>query len=246
MTKAKLFIGTSGWSYPHWDGIFYPENLSSGAKLKYFSQHFRTVEVNYSFYHLPRPSTYQKWYQETPVDFIFALKVSRFITHIKKLKEVKEAWKTFLGNALGLKGKLGPILFQFPPNWKKDTLRLKGFLGELQESDQKQRFVFEFRHPSWFSEETYQLFKKYKNVSLCLADSPRWPFVEVITGDFVYIRMHGGKILYTSNYSIKELKNWAEKIKKYLKQGLDTYVYFNNDAYGYALGNAKRLLTLCS
>jgi len=116
MPQGKLYIGTSGWVYGHWEGIFYPENLASKDKLKYFSQHFKTAEINYSFYHLPRPSTYQNWHSQTPADFIFAAKASRFITHIKRLGGVKEAWQQFIENALYLKEKLGPILFQFPPS----------------------------------------------------------------------------------------------------------------------------------
>ena len=122
---ADLFIGTSGWVYSHWERIFYPENLPSKDKLKYYSQHFKTVEINYSFYHLPRPSTYQNWYSQTPDDFLFAVKASRFITHIKRLKGVKDAWKQFLENALNLKEKLGPILFQFPSSFKTTEENLK-------------------------------------------------------------------------------------------------------------------------
>jgi len=153
---SELFVGTSGWVYGYWEGIFYPEDLPSKDKLKYFSQYFKTTEINYSFYHLPRPSTYQNWYKQTPADFIFAVKASRFITHIKKLSGVnpvrsktpkasadgethrtsngvKDAWKTFLENALNLKEKLGPILFQFPPSFKateENIKRLENFLGD--------------------------------------------------------------------------------------------------------------------
>ena len=131
MKEGKFYIGTSGWVYSHWEGIFYPEDLSGKDKLKYFSEHFKTAEVNYSFYHLPKPITYQNWYKQTHKDFIFSVKASRFITHIKRLKEVKDPWKTFLENALNLKEKLGPILFQFPPNFsatEENIKRLQDFL----------------------------------------------------------------------------------------------------------------------
>lgn len=242
MPKGKLFIGTSGWVYSHWEGIFYPKDLPGKDKLKYFSQHFKTTEINYSFYHLPRPSTYQNWYLQTPEDFLFAVKASRFITHIKRLKEVKEAWKTFIENALNLKEKLGPILFQFPPSFRANETeikRLEEFLKLITKN--KLKYAFEFRHKSWCDKKVYNLLKKYKVVWV-IADSPNYPKAEVATANFVYIRMHGSKVLFTSNYTKKELENLAQKIKKWLKQRLDVYCYFNNDAMGYALENAKELI----
>jgi uncharacterized protein YecE (DUF72 family) len=251
--KSKIYIGTSGWIYSHWDGIFYPEDLPSQNKLKYYSSYFKTAEINYSFYHLPRPGTYQKWYAETPADFIFSLKASRFITHIKRLSGVKEAWRQFLKNALYLKEKLGPILFQFPPSFKatsENFKRLEKFLKDVSQKDQINkstpvyllilRFAFEFRHKSWCDEKIYQLLKKY-NAAWVIADSPRYPKAEEVTADFVYIRMHGSKVLFGSKYTKKELSSLAQKIKNWLKQKLDVYCYFNNDAMGYAVENAKTL-----
>lgn len=260
----KLFIGTSGWVYGHWTGIFYPEDLPSKDKLKYFSQHFKTVEINYSFYRLPRPSTYQNWYNQTTSDFLFSVKASRFITHIKRLKEVKEAWETFIENALNLKEKLGPILFQFPPSFKateENIKRLEDFLKLITTYNLKPKTcnlkcAFEFRHNSWCDPEgklsasygvnkkVYNLLKKY-NVSWVIADSPSYPKAEVVTADFVYVRMHGSKVLFTSKYTDKELKDLSQKIKKWMKK-YDVYVYFNNDFHGYAIENAKELLELCS
>jgi len=241
MPQGKLYIGTSGWVYGHWEGIFYPENLASKDKLKYFSQHFKTAEINYSFYHLPRPSTYQNWHSQTPADFIFAAKASRFITHIKRLGGVKEAWQQFIENALYLKEKLGPILFQFPPSFRIDLKRLESFLKILSKN---YRYVFEFRHKSWCDKKVYNLLKKY-NVAWVIADSPSYPKAEAITADFIYIRMHGSKVLFASKYTKNELSSLVQKIKKWLKTG-NVYVYFNNDAYGYAIENAKELLELCS
>ena len=245
---SKLFIGTSGWIYGHWTGIFYPENLPSREKLKYYSKYFKTTEINYSFYHLPRPSTYQNWYSQTPDEFVFAVKASRFITHIKRLKEVDEAWKVFLENALNLKEKLGPILFQFPPSFKaanENTKRLENFLKLIRENSWSNsckfaRYAFEFRHKSWCDEKIYKLLKKY-NAVWVIADSPRYPRADVITANFVYIRMHGSKIMFGSKYTKEEIKNLKLKIKNWLKTG-DVYCYFNNDAQGFAIENAKELL----
>jgi len=256
----KLFIGTSGFSYSHWkDGIFYPKKMPESKHLEYFAEHFNSVELNNSFYRLPQEKTFLNWQKRTPPGFLFSVKASGFITHIKKLNQCQSAWDLFLKRSLNLGPKLGPFLFQFPPSWKINFLRLKNFIEMINKDDSKFRFVFEFRHPSWFSPEIFQFLKKYKNISLCLADSPYWPAriasrpsrdaggfkTEKISGDFVYIRMHGGKILYGSNYSEKELKQLAGWIKKYLNQKLDVYCYFNNDACGFAVRNAERLAQLC-
>lgn len=242
---AKLFIGTSGFSYSHWeDGVFYPKDLPRVKQLEYLAEHFNTVELNNSFYRLPQVKTFLDWKEKTPRGFIFSVKVSRFITHVKKLNQCQAPWKEFEKRALNLGPKLGPFLFQFPPNWKENFSRLEDFV-RIIEKNPKFKFAFEFRHPSWFSLRVYQLFRKHRNLSLCLIDSPDWPITEEVTGNFVYIRMHGSKVLYSSNYSKKELKQLAGRIKGYLGRNLDVYCYFNNDASGFAVKNAKGLLRLC-
>jgi len=251
---AKLYISTSGFSYRHWEnGVFYPEGLPRTKQLEYYSKKFNTVELNSPFYHLPAEKTFLNWKNKVPENFVFAVKVSRFITHIKKLQDVEDVWQTFLKRAIFLENKLGPFLFQFPPSFianEENTKKLEKFLEYLGvnsyniHKNSRIRFAFEFRHPSWFSKSIYQIFKGYQNITICLIDSPNWIFKEIITGEFVYIRMHGSKALYSSNYSDRELKIWASRIKKYLKQNLDIYIYFNNDAMGYAVKNAKKLLEL--
>ena len=243
---SKLFIGTSGYSYAHWrNGVFYPKGLSKKEELRYYSQFFNTVELNSPFYHLPSKLAFLRWYQKTKEDFLFAIKVSRFISHVKYLKNCRDSWLTFYNRAKLLKEKLGPFLIQLPPNWKKNLKRLREFIGMLKEISPKERFAFEFRHKSWFEKEVFDFFKRHKNISLCQIDSPAWPRTFEITAQFIYIRMHGSKILYGSKYSLKELKEWAKRIKKYLKEKLDVYCYFNNDAYGFAIENAKELLKFC-
>lgn len=242
--KGKIFIGTSGWIYSHWNGIFYPEKLSLKEKLLFYSKHFRTTEINYSFYHLPRKRTFKNWYNITPKNFIFSVKGSRFITHIKRLKDIKEPLKNFIENAKELKEKLGPILFQFPPSFKKEreeTERFKKFLELIKKY--KLSFAFEFRHKSWFQEKIYNLLRKY-NSALVIADSSRYPKAEICTTDFVYFRFHGPGSLFSSKYSKEQLEKFAQLIKKFLKEKKDIFCYFNNDFSGFAIENAKELIKL--
>jgi len=243
---ARIFIGTSGYIYSHWeDGVFYPPGWPKSKKLEYYSKHFDTVELNNTFYRLPGEKTFESWYKRTPKNFIFALKAWRFITHIKKLKDCKDLFETFLKRALILKEKLGPILFQLPPFLKANFQLLEDFCKIVKKSSPKNlRLAFEFRNDSWCKETTYSILKNY-NFAWTVVDSPSWPKVYKVTADFVYVRMHGSKILFSSKYTKKELKDLAEKIKKWKKQNLDIYVYFNNDAYGYAVEDAKELLKLC-
>lgn len=251
---SKIYIGTSGYSYPHWTSVFYPEDLPSGKWLEFYAQHFSTVELNVTFYRLPQEKTFEGWYRRTPKDFLFVVKGSRFITHVKKLANCQEPLDLLMSRAKLLKEKLGIILWQLPPSFKIDIQRLEEFLKLLRAQSPELRASFEFRHQSWFCQEVYDLLKKYK-AALCIADSPRlrspsfggqayWPYSEEITADFIYLRFHGGKELYGSNYSDRELKEWAKKIKKWEKKNLDIYTYFNNDAYGYAVANAKTLKNL--
>jgi uncharacterized protein YecE (DUF72 family) len=242
--RGRLYIGTSGWIYGDWIGIFYPEDLRSKDRLKYFSSHFNTTEINYSFYHLPKPTTYENWYNQTNKNFVFAVKTSRYITHIKRLIGVKDAWKVFLKNTLHLKDKLGPVLFQFPPSFKasdENIKRLKELLKLINKA--KIRFAFEFRHKSWCGEAVYDILKRF-NIAWVIADSPNYPKAEAITANFAYIRMHGSRALFSSKYTHEELQTLAQKIKVWLKKGVDTYVYFNNDFHGYAVQDAKVLLNL--
>ena len=243
-TNGEIYIGTSGWVYNDWNRIFYPEDLRPKERLRYFSDHFKTTEINYSFYHLPNSKTYEDWYNQTPDNFIFAVKASRFITHVRRLKDVKSAWDNFLENALYLKEKLGPVLFQLPPSFRatrENVKRLEDLLEQVVTEDI--RVAFEFRHETWCADEIYRIMKKH-DAAWVIADSPRYPKAEVVTSDFIYIRMHGSEELFSSRYSIEEIKNQAGRIKTWSSNGFDIYTYFNNDYHGYAIENARELLEL--
>ncbi len=242
MKKGRCFIGTSGWYYQHWFGRFYPQDLSRDKLLPYFARSFNTVELNNTFYHLPKETAVGGWYEKTPKGFVFAVKASRFITHIKRLTNLGDSLKVFLNRASLLKEKLGPILYQLPPVMKKDSARLKNFLKRLPKQE---RNVVEFRHQSWLDEETFAILKKF-NVAGCTVSMPGFPTIVRASADFGYIRMHGGSKLYRSNYSQQELRAALGWIKKFLNRGLDTYVYFNNDACGYAVKNALALKKMLS
>jgi len=241
---SKVLIGTSGYVYSHWEGIFYPDTLPKSKKLEYYCSHFRTVELNNTFYRLPSEKVFESWYKRSPKNFIFAVKVSRFITHIKKLKNCKRPWKIFLERSLILREKLGPFLFQLPPFLKKDSKKLKNFVEMLHKNSPKNlKFAFEFRDESWCNEEIYQILKE-KNIAWVIADSPHWPKRYEVTANFVYVRMHGSKTLFSSDYTKKELEELADQIKKWKKKKLDIFVYFNNDVQGFAVKNAKELINL--
>src|SRR5437868_10884751 len=244
MTRA--FIGTSGWTYPGWRGTFYPADLASARFLEFYRNQFSTVEVNYSFYHLPTVATYEKWATQVPEGFVFAVKSSRLITHTKRLQGVEELWRVFLQNTQALGSRLGPILFQFPASFRRDHARLVEFLKMARAGiagADRLRLVFEFRHASWFADEVYRLLSDH-GAALCIADSPQYPRREIATTTFMYFRFHGRSQLFASNYTKKDLSKEAEKIRRYLHEGQDVYAYFNNDAEGYAVANARMLTTM--
>jgi uncharacterized protein YecE (DUF72 family) len=236
---AQLLIGTSGWNYPHWRGVFYPQGVSQNKWLLYYTKFFNTVELNVTFYRLVPVETFENWRKNTPQDFYFVAKGSRFITHIKKLKDIQGPLGLFFKNAAGLGDKLVTVLWQFPPSFKKDIKLLEDFIKLLRKK--KIRQAFEFRNESWFVRDVYELLKRY-NFCLCIAHSKRFPCIKELTSDFLYLRFHGGESLYSSNYSDKELRNWAEFARRF--KGKDTLAFFNNDAQGFAVKNALRFKEL--
>jgi uncharacterized protein YecE (DUF72 family) len=232
---SAYFIGTSGWHYDHWRGRFYPDKLGRSEWLDYYARHFRTVELNNTFYRLPSESTFASWYSKSIPNFIFAVKVSRFITHVKRLKDCGEPLTTFLDRAGILKEKLGPLLYQLPPGMHRDDSTLKAFLTILPAG---LKHVFEFRHESWLDEGIFKLLGRY-GAGLCVFDMPDFKCPLMATADFAYVRFHGSAGLYESCYSDTELADWAERIKNL--EVSEVYIYFNNDAEGYALDNARTI-----
>lgn len=238
----EYYIGCSGWHYAHWRGLYYPKGLPASKWLQFYAQQFNTVELNNSFYRLPTEKAFVSWRESSPDNFAFAVKVSRFITHVKRLRNVESAPETFLSRARLLQNKLGPLLYQLPPNMKRNKEVLENFLSLLPREYQH---VFEFRHDSWIDDAVFDILRQY-NAGLCIFDMPGFTCPLVATSDFAYIRFHGSANLYASCYADEELAGWAEKIADLGKNLKAIYVYFNNDAEAFAVKNAMTLMNyLC-
>ncbi len=236
MVQGKIYIGTSGYSYENWEGDFYPRSLDKKDWLSFYAENFNSVEINNSFYRLPARETFKKWAALTPLEFVFSVKASRYITHMKKLRDCQKPLDNFFHCASGLGYKLGPVLFQLPSNLKKNADRLAGFLKELNNENS----VFEFRHHSWFDDQVISILKSNR-CGLAISSGPGFPYYRKILGGICYLRLHGKHKLYHSSYSKSDLKDFAEIIIACKKEGIDSYVYFNNDALGHAYRNACTL-----
>ena len=217
----SIRIGTSGWTYKHWHGIFYPDQWPKTKWLEYYVKHFDTVELNATFYRLPNQTTFENWKERTPGNFLWSVKGSKFITHTKRLKDPAEPLSRLYGVTSGLGEKLGVILFQLPANFAFDEKVFSYFCESL---DVQVRHALEIRHPSWINNQALDMLREF-NIALCMADTAgRYPSFEAITADFVYIRLHGSQKLYASEYSDKELRTWVGKVDfmmKILKCGLN-------------------------
>jgi uncharacterized protein YecE (DUF72 family) len=239
MKKHRIHIGTSGWSYKHWRITFYPEEVKVKDQFEYYRRFFDTVEINNTFYRLPEKSTFLKWKNEVPHGFMYVVKASRFITHMKKLHDPKRSLALFLDHVSLLEEKLGAILFQLPPSLKANHLLLKDFLEQLPV---EYRYVFEFRNADWYREEIYQLLKKY-NCAFCIYELNGHVSPIKTTADFVYLRLHGPGNKYQGSYSDETLLKWATLCKEWLKTK-DVFVYFDNDEKAFAVYNAMKLKEL--
>jgi uncharacterized protein YecE (DUF72 family) len=232
-----IHIGTSGWSYDHWKGPFYPGDLPGKRMLEHYAQHFRSVEINSSFYRLPEKKTLQHWYACTPNDFLFTAKASRYITHMKKLMEPQKTVPPFLNRISMLEDKLGPILFQLPPHWRFNAERLSTFLDSLSNEF---RYAFEFRDQSWLNRQTFELLARH-NMSFCIYELDGFTTAEEITANYIYVRLHGPGDAYQGSYSNKVLSGWAGTFTDWAQRGNTVYCYFDNDQLGYAARNAGQL-----
>jgi len=248
-------IGISGWRYEPWRGVFYPEGLPHRRELEFAARRFPTVEINGSFYSLQRPEYYQAWHDETPAHFVFAVKGSRYITHLRRLKEIDKPLANFYASGIfNLRDKLGPFLWQFPPMFRFDAARLADFFSKLPrdtaaalslarhrdhrlrgrarlaiDARRKIRHAVEIRHPSFVCKEFVALLREH-DIGLVVADTAgKWPKMFDVTSDFVYVRLHGDVKIYTSGYTRRALAQWARRIRAWDKAGKDVYVYFDND-----------------
>ncbi len=237
---GDLYIGTSGWAYAHWRGPFYPADLPDGKLLEYYCRHFRCVEINSSFYHLPGRHAVEQWRDTTPDDFLFTAKASRYITHMKKLKGPQQSVAAFFERITLLGEKLGPILFQLPPRWRCNPQRLESLLVIL---DPAYRYAFEFRDPSWINDEILELLQRH-DAAFCIYHLAGYQSPLHVTTDFVYLRLHGPDGAYQGRYDQRTLGDWARRITEWTEEGRDVYCFFDNDKAGYAVINARELGSL--
>ncbi|WP_020388657.1 DUF72 domain-containing protein [Kribbella catacumbae] len=249
---SQYRIGISGWRYPPWRKVYYPDGLPQRAELEYASRRLNSVELNGSFYSLQRPTSYQRWYDETPPGFVFSVKGPRFVTHLKKLADVEAPLANFFASGvLALADKLGPVLWQLPPTLGYEPARLAAFFDLLPRTtsaaakvakghdermegrslltcpvDQPIRHALEIRHPSYQNQEFLDLLREHDIAVVCADSAGKWPLLDAITADFAYVRLHGAEELYVSGYDDKALDAWAKKIQAWHQ---DVYVYFDND-----------------
>lgn len=239
MSKTpSIRVGTSGYQYDHWVGPLYPPGLPKSRWFERYAEQFDTVEINNTFYGLPKAESFASWRKRAPEGFCYALKFSRYGSHIKRLTMPEQTIGTFLDRAAPLGATLGPILVQLPPRWPADPQRLEDFLAA---APRRFRWAVEFRDPSWLCEEVYAVLRRHKT-ALCIHDhSEMGQHPRIVTSGWVYLRFHGGS---NGSYSGRELAAWAEQAKQYLADGLDVYAYFNNDVKGWAVANALELRRL--
>ena len=237
---CDIRIGTSGWYYEHWKERFYPAGSSKSKWLEYYAERFDTVEINNSFYHLPKEQTLKRWNDIAPEGFLYAVKANRYITHIKRLKDAAEPLERFFERIRLLGNKLGPVLYQLPPSLHKDLDLLGGFVKLLPKSPPA---VFEFRHESWYSDDVFALLAE-ANATLCIHDMPGKESPRVVTAGTIYIRFHGTTGRYAGSYPEPALQNWANWLKQQTRDARSIYAYFNNDIHAHAINNAKCLREL--
>jgi uncharacterized protein YecE (DUF72 family) len=238
--RAATHIGTSGWHYKHWRGVFYPAELRIQDWLEYYARHFDCVEVNSSFYGLPTTDTIATWCDRVPSQFVFSVKAPRRITHFKKLKNCEAELDELFRRLRAFGDRLGPVLFQLPPRWRCNLHRLERFLTGLP-SDQ--RLVFEFRDPSWHNDEVYELLAR-RPAAFCIFDSGDFTAPLVDSGDLVYVRLHGPSAAYAGSYRAPRLRTWVDRAQGWNRRKKEVFLFFDNDERGYAVKNGTRTIGL--
>jgi uncharacterized protein YecE (DUF72 family) len=244
-----LRVGCSGWNYKHWRGPVYPSEVPARLWFAHYAGMFDTVEVNNTFYRLPEPSTFAKWREAAPANFLYAIKASRFLTHLKRLREPEEPVTRLFEHARELGETFGPILYQLPANFHLDLERLDSFLAILPRTlgevggapaERPLQHTIEFRHPSWYVEETYSVLRTHA-IALCIHDKAGAAITSPIDGPFVYVRFHGPGGRYFGRYERRRMEDWADRLAEQWRSGRDVYAYFNNDPQGMAVFNAHEL-----
>lgn len=242
---SELRVGTSGWQYEHWRGRFYPRGLPKASWLGFYADHFDTVELNSPFYRQPERATFERWRRSVADGFVYAVKLNRFLTHIKRLNVPRESTARAYDTMSGLGHKLGPVLVQLPPRFRFDRDRVEAYFRSV--SRRRRRHVIEPRDRTWFTEEALEVLRKL-HVALCLVDADGQPTasdpLRAVTADLVYVRFHGRAERYGTDYTDDLLREWVELIRAWRRRGLDVFAYFNNDAHAHAPRNALRLLEL--
>ena len=239
--SGQVYIGTSGWNYDSWRDDFY-RGIPRKNWLRFCAEHFNSIEVNASFYRLQSKETFRRWHDATPADFRFAIKGNRFLTHNKKLADPLPAIRLERDHARSLGEKLAAVIWQLPRPFRKNMERLQLFARAL-ESWPRARHAIEFRHDSWFDDEVAACLRTH-HIAVCQSDAADWPLWDAVTTDMVYVRLHGHAVTYASAYGTRELGQWAKRIHRWLKQGRNVHVYFDNDALAAAPQNAQALAAL--
>lgn len=239
--RSRLFIGASGWNYDHWKEPFYA-GVKQKDWLRHYSAQFNAVEINATFYRLQDKKTFERWYNDTPADFHFAIKGNRFLTHNKKLADPRESITLERKRSLGLGAKLAVVIWQLPGTFHKNIDRLHTFAKALHHWGEA-RHAIEFRHPSWFDDEVADCLSEY-SIANCQPDAADWPMWHAVTTNLVYVRLHGHTRTYTSTYRKSVLEKWATDAQKWIKAERSVHIYFDNDAKGVAPKNAKSLMKM--
>lgn len=241
----NIHIGTSGWSYKHWKNDFYPASVKQKDWLSYYTDHFDITEINGSFYRLPSEETITNWMNTVPENFLFCPKFSRYLTHMKKLRDPEEPLERFFNIFKPMQKQMGPVLLQLPPMLRFDYDIADYFFRLLSRNYGKYQYVIEVRHPTWLQDEALTLLAKYEIGIVISQSGNRFPYTEMITATNIYVRFHGPEALYASTYSDTDLQHFAKKFRQWRKEGHQVWAFFNNDIHGYAPKDALRLIHYC-